>query len=287
MHENAKTTLFLRGSTCSEVVQLALTDLHSLKRPLAIKFTKKNAIHPFEDASSLEFFSQKNDAALLVFGSHSKKRPHCLTLVRCFDGRLLDMLELYLKPEGFRTLAQFKNQKCAVGLKPLLLFAGAPFESPVPSPYTLARSLLLDLFRGQEVASVDVEGLQYLICVSAGEESVEVEAAPLIHLRVYLIRTKKSGQRLPRVEVEEMGPRMDFRVGRMREAEEAVMKEALRKPKGLEVRHPIVALGVEVRADGAPCSRSPRRMWRRISWVIRWGEYILAVKTWGPYRRGR
>ncbi|KAI9872249.1 MAG: rRNA-binding ribosome biosynthesis protein rpf2 [Pleopsidium flavum] len=232
-HENSKTTLFLRGSTCSEIVQLALTDLHSLKRPLALKFTKKNPIHPFEDASSLEFFSQKNDASLLVFGSHSKKRPHCLTLVRCFDGRVLDMLELYLQPDRFRTLAQFKNQKCAVGLKPLLLFSGTPFESPTPTTYTLARSLFLDLFRGQEAQSVDVEGLQYLISVSAGEE-VEGQESPLIHLRVYLIRTKKSGQRLPRVEVEEMGPRMDFRVGRIREAEESVMKEALKKAKGLE-----------------------------------------------------
>jgi len=234
-HENPKTTLFLRGSTCSEIVQLALTDLHSLKRPLAVKFTKKNPIHPFEDASSLEFFSQKNDASLLVFGSHSKKRPHCLTMVRCFDGRVLDMLELCLQPDRFRTLAQFKNQKCAVGLKPLLLFSGTPFESPTPTAYTLARSVFLDLFRGQEAQSVDVEGLQYLISVSAGEE-VEGQESPLIHLRVYLIRTKKSGQRLPRVEVEETGPRMDFRIGRIREAEEWVMKEALKKAKGLEVR---------------------------------------------------
>lgn len=145
------------------------------------------------------------------------------------------MLELCLQPDRFRTLAQFKNQKCAVGLKPLLLFSGTPFESPTPTAYTLARSVFLDLFRGQEAQSVDVEGLQYLISVSAGEE-VEGQESPLIHLRVYLIRTKKSGQRLPRVEVEETGPRMDFRIGRIREAEEWVMKEALKKAKGLEVR---------------------------------------------------
>lgn len=234
-HENAKTTLFLRGSTCSEIVQQALTDLYALKRPLAIKFHKKNAnIHPFEDASSLEFFAQKNDAALLVFGSHSKKRPHCLTLVRCFDGRVLELLELYLQPEAFRTLAQFRGRSCGVGLKPLILFAGARFEGPGEDKYTLAKSLLLDLFRGQEVQSVDVEGLQYLVSVSVGEE-VEEGLEPLVHLRVYLIRTKRSGQRLPRVEVEEMGPRMDFRLGRMREAEPGMLKEAMKKVKGTEV----------------------------------------------------
>jgi len=46
-----------------------------------------------------------------------------------------------------------------------------------------------------------------------------------------LIRTKRSGGKLPRVEVEEMGPRMDFRVGRVKEADESMMKEALRRAK--------------------------------------------------------
>ncbi|OCL11930.1 Brix-domain-containing protein [Glonium stellatum] len=233
VHENPRTTLFLRGTSSSQILQLAMTDLVALKRPFATKFTKKNEIHPFESATSLEFFSEKNDASLLVFGHHSKKRPHSLTFVRCFDHKVLDMLELYIDPESFRTLSQFKNKKCAVGLKPLIAFSGTPFESPTQTKYTLAKSLLLDFFRGQEAASVDVEGLQYMVHISAGEE-IEGEPAPQIHLRVYLIKTKRSGQKLPRVEVEEMGPRIDFRVGREKMPEEAAWKEALKKPKGLE-----------------------------------------------------
>merc|ERR1711977_623496 len=104
--ENPKTALFLRGTTCSQVTQDALTDLYQLRIPLAKKFTKKNAIHPFDDAASLEFFSEKNDASLLVFGSSSKKRPHAITFVRTFGYKVLDMLELYLEAESFRTLAQ-------------------------------------------------------------------------------------------------------------------------------------------------------------------------------------
>jgi ribosome production factor 2 len=53
----------------------------------------------------------------------------------------------------------------------------------------------------------------------------------VLRLRVYLIRTKRSGQRLPRVEVEEMGPRMDFRMGRVRQPDEAMLKEAMKKSK--------------------------------------------------------
>ena len=213
-----------------------MADLNSLKRPLATKFTKPNPIHPFEDASSLEFFAEKNDTSLLVFGCHSKKRPHCLTFIRTFNYKALDMLELYLDPGSFQALQQFKTKKFAVGLKPLVLFAGTPFESPTPNAYTLAKSLFLDFFRGQDMPTIDVEGLQYVISIMAGEEG-EGERGPKMHLRVYMIRTKKSGQKLPRVEVEETGPRMDFRVGRMKEAEPAMMKEALKKPKGLEVRY--------------------------------------------------
>ena len=201
---------------------------------MSVKFTKKNAIHTFEDASSLEFFSEKNDTSLIVLGAHSKKRPHCLTFVRTFDYKILDMLELYLDPDSFRTLTQFKTPKPAIGLKPLILFSGTAFDSPTSTPYTLLRSILTDFFRGHETSTIDVEGLQYLVSVAAGEEG-EGEKGPKVHLRVYLIRTKRSGQKLPRVEVEEMGPRMDFRLGRIKEADEDIMKEALRKAKGVEV----------------------------------------------------
>ncbi|KAF2099566.1 Brix-domain-containing protein [Rhizodiscina lignyota] len=233
VNENPRKTLFVRGEKCSQILQLAIADLCTIKKPLATKFNKKNQIRPFEDASSLEFFSDKNDASLLVFGQHSKKRPHSLTLVRTFNYKVLDMLELYLDPDSFRTMSQFKNSKVGVGLKPMICFSGTIFESPTPNAYTMAKSLLLDLLKGQDVQSVDVEGLQFMIHISAGEE-VEGQPAPKIHIRFHKIKTKKSGQRLPRVEVEEIGPRLDFRVGRMKEAEAAVMKEALKKPRQLE-----------------------------------------------------
>ncbi|KAI1650453.1 Brix-domain-containing protein [Daldinia loculata] len=229
--ENPKTALFLRGTTCSQVVQDALTDLYSLRQPLAKKFTKKNAIHPFEDPASLEFFSEKNDTSLLVFGSSSKKRPHTLTLARTFASKILDMLEFHLDPESYRRISQFKGRKFAVGLRPMMLFSGTAFESPVANEYTMAKSMLIDLFKGDATSDkIDVEGLQYIVSVSA-DEPVGDAVKPAIHLRIYLISTKRSGQRLPRVEVEEMGPRMDLRVGRMREPEEAILKEAMKTVK--------------------------------------------------------
>lgn len=170
----------------------------------------------------------------MVFGSHSKKRPHSLTWVRCFAGQVLDMLELYVVQETARTLQQFKGEKCKIGVKPLLSFSGAQFENPVANQYTLAKSMFVDFFRGGETQTVDVEGFQLLISFFAGEDG-EGDAQANIQMRCWRIVTKRSGQQVPRVEVEEMGPRIDFGVGRAREADEGVWKEAMKKVKGTEV----------------------------------------------------
>ena len=66
----------------------------ALKRPHAISFSKKNTVRPFEDASSLEFWADKNDASMFVIAQSTKKRPDGLTFVRMFDKRVLDMVEV-------------------------------------------------------------------------------------------------------------------------------------------------------------------------------------------------
>lgn len=286
--ENPRQTLFLKGTKCSDLCQLVLKDLHSLKRPLATRFQKKNDIHPFEDASSLEFFADKNDTSLMVFGSHSKKRPHCITLIRFFDYKVLDMLEMMVDAETTRTLAQFKNAKPAVGLKPLLSFSGTAFESPVENEYTLAKQLLLELFKGPDVANVDVEGLQYMICFSV-EEEVEGQAKPVVRMRSYLIKTKKTGGTVPRVETEEMGPRVDFRLGRMKQADPEMLKEAMRKPKSQEVRIPVfLTFILHLLTILFPSySRRRRRTSRPTSSVTRSDVSTWASRAWTTCRRGR
>ena len=50
-------------------------------------------------------------------------------------------------------------------------------------------------------------------------------------LRQYRIALKKSGTRVPRVELQEMGPSLDLSLRRVREAPPDLMAEALRQPK--------------------------------------------------------
>lgn len=273
--ENPKTALFLKYTSCSSLLSALLSDLHTLKQPHAIRFTKKNPIHPFEDASSLEFFSQKNDASQLLFASHSKKRPHTITWIRCFDGRVLDMLELCVAPETTLCMSQFKGEKCRLGIKPMLAFSGTAWDDPSRSHYGLAKSLFTDFFRGAEANEIDVEGLQLLISFSVGEESEE-GLKPPIHMRCYRLITKRSAGKVPKVEVEEIGPRIDFRVGRIKEADADMMKGALKKARGVEVCSCFV---MATWCNGLLMilsRRSPRKTLKRIWWGIRWVRY-----TWG------
>ena len=78
----------------------------ALKRPNAISFSKKNTVRPFEDASSLEFWAQKNDASLFVVGQSTKKRPDGMVFVRMFDSRVLDMMEVGV--DNFVPMNDFK-----------------------------------------------------------------------------------------------------------------------------------------------------------------------------------
>jgi ribosome production factor 2 len=55
-----------------------------------------------------------------------------------------------------------------------------------------------------------------------------------IYLRTYTIVLKRSGVKLPRIELVEMGPSLDMTFGRMTEAKPDVWKQSLRVPKELK-----------------------------------------------------
>ncbi|KAK9463016.1 Brix domain-containing protein [Lipomyces oligophaga] len=238
--ENTKKALTVRGSTCSATVQDAMADLASFKQPDVKKFQKKNQIHPFEDASSLEYFSLKNDASLLLFGSHSKKRPNLLTWMRTFNYQLLDMFELQIL--NYKAMSEFKRAAVNVGMKPMFSFVGPIFDSH--PHYQQVRSMILDFFRGEVIDMLDLAGLQYIIQVSAvGDGNISVYSGdtsglPEINFRVYQLRTYKSKtqSKVPRVELEEIGPRFDFKLGRVQEADPEMLKQAMRVPKQLQAK---------------------------------------------------
>lgn len=170
---------------------------------------------------------------MVVFGSSTKKRPNCITLMRVFDSKTLDMCEMMLlQNESDEDAVPAMNNltmHIGVGLRPMLIFAGSPWDDPTSTPHVMLKSMFTDMFKGEEGDKIDVEGLQYALMVAAEEPAQGL--APVIHLRWYKLRTKRSGHKLPRVELDEIGPKLDFKIGRLQEAPRDVMKEAMKQGK--------------------------------------------------------
>lgn len=222
------------GATGNKFLHDAMVDLLALKKPDAKKFSKKNEIRPFEDATGLEFFAEKNDSSLMVFSSHNKKRPNTLTFARFFNHKVYDMIEMSIQ-ENHKLLQDFKKVTFPVGLKPMFTFNGPAFDShPV---FQQIKSYFMDFYRGDETDLQDAAGLQYIISLSTAEiEDPNSTVLPLLHFRVYKLKSYKSGQKIPRVEVDEIGPRFDFKIGRRITPSPEAEKDALAKPKQLQAK---------------------------------------------------
>jgi len=217
--ENTKQVMFIQGGKTSDIVNQALRDINTLKKPNSHLFRRKNILRPFEDQTSIEFFSQKSDASLMVFGSHSKKRPHNLVFGSFFDHHILDMFELGI--DRFAPIQDFKTAKVALGTKPCIMFSGEDFENKLE--YRRLKTYFTDFWRGEKTTNVRLEGLEHVIQITSVDDK--------IYLRSYRIVLKKSGLKTPRLEVEEIGPSIDFSVRRSHLASESLYKDSLKKPK--------------------------------------------------------
>lgn len=196
---------------------------YDLKKPHAEWYRRKesNQILPFEDASSIEFFSQRSDASLFMFGSHTKKRPNNLVIGRTFDWKLLDMIEFGIS--DFVPTKDFKEGSSGVGSKPMFVLAGEAFQTE--EVYRTAANLLVDFFRGRVVDKINIQGLDHVIQLTVQDG--------IIHFSHYSVKLKKSGTQVPNIQLTEIGPSMDLSVRRTKLASEDLRKESLRTPAQL------------------------------------------------------
>lgn len=222
LSEDGKSVMIMKGGNTSQTITQALKDIYSLKKPNAVLYKKKNITRPFEDSTSLEFFSKKSDCSLFLFGSHNKKRPNNLIFGRLYDFHVLDMIELGV--EKFVSMSDIKNMKCPEGTKPMLVFAGEAFETD--NEHRRLKSLFIDFFRGPNVSAVRLAGLEHVLHFTALEGK--------IYMHSYRCLLKKSGCRTPRIELEEIGPSLDLVLRRTHLASDDLYKLAHKQPKALK-----------------------------------------------------
>jgi len=238
--EGRKRVLLLHGTKCPDPIRNVLRTITTLTKPNAVQLNKKNEnIHPFENAESLEFLAGKNECAVVVFASSSKKRPNCVHLLRIFDGKTLDLVELLLLNSAEELKAEDGKLQIGVEMKPMIVFAGSQWDDESSGDqarlFRQLKSTFLDVFQGEEISGIDVAGLQYVLFIAAGETNAtstdmnDPANKPVVHLRWYRVRTLRSDTpKVPRVELDQIGPSFDFRVGRFKFADESVMNEAMK-----------------------------------------------------------
>ncbi|CAB3226714.1 unnamed protein product [Arctia plantaginis] len=220
--EGPKQCLFLQGRNPSDRTRKLLKDIYDLKKPDGAYLSRKNDFVPFEDATLIEKLCYKKEAALFGVGSHSKKRPHNVILGRTFDYGILDMIEL--GADNYKGMKEFHNAKVLSGLKPCLIFNGPAWD--LNQDLKRLKSLFIDFFNREKVETIRLQGLEHVLSFTATESGN-------IYFRSYKILLKKSGQRTPRIELEEIGPSIDFKLRRTRLASDDLYKEACRVPQEL------------------------------------------------------
>lgn len=220
LDEDEKNVAYIRGFTASDLVKRVMKDIYTLKKPIGVPLNKKNVIQPFEDSSPIEFICQKNDCSLFLFTSHNKKRPHNLVMGRLFDGHILDMIEFGV--ESYKAIDDFPA-RITLGVKPVLLFAGEPFETEFDM--IRIKNLLNDFFVGPKPSNVRVKGIEHVIMFIAHGGK--------IFMRPYLVEQKKiAGSDKVTAVCHDMGPALDLVVRRTQIADHEHFSYACKqKPK--------------------------------------------------------
>jgi ribosome production factor 2 len=162
-----------------------------------------------------------------------------------FDFRLYDAVEFGVS--NFKPIRDHAGSIVAqLGNKPAFVFVGEAFESNPILKQT--RSLLLDYFRGRQIDHINLKGLDRVIFVTHAPLAAPAGASadggvngsssggvgqpqPKLFFRQYAVKFKKSGTKIPRVDLVEMGPHMDLDVRRRKTPPVDLEKEAMTQPK--------------------------------------------------------
>ena len=103
-----------------------------------------------------------------------------------------------------------------LGNKECFVFQGDAFDNePV---YAQIKSILLDIFSGANTDSINLKGLDSVNVVSTAGQGT-------VYWRRYVIKYKKSGTKVPRVELHQMGPSFDLSVRRHKTPPPEMQKE--------------------------------------------------------------
>lgn len=159
-----------------------------------------------------------------MVGSHSKKRQNNLILGRTFDQQVSDMFEFGI--ENFANMKSFANGKIDYGAKPLLIFGGQQFDEV--DELKRLKNLLIDFFVGPNLSGLRLSGVQHVIQIVAHNSKILI--------RCYKVNLSTTESKYRKLELQEMGPRIDLGLRRSKMASDDLMKKSLKKPAEVKIK---------------------------------------------------
>jgi ribosome production factor 2 len=223
VHEGPKHALFLKGNKCSQDMTELMRELYRFTQPYSTLLSRKNQIHPFDDASSIEFLCEKNHCPLFAMFSQSKKRPDNLVMGRTFNNEVLDMYEFAV--ENFQPATSNEHTKL-LGFKPAFVFLGEEWEN---DPTLLKiQNLFLDFFQGIRLDKIVLLGIDHIISVSVQGDRIRFRPFSISYLP-----TSTSTSILPRPLQEAAKPSFDLVLRRHQLPSPGVWRVATRLPDHL------------------------------------------------------
>jgi len=228
VHEPSKKSLFMKGSKASVYVQSLLKELHCIRKPNSAYLSSRGQAncHPIEDPQTAEYLCQKNDCSLFCLGSSNKKHPFRLVFGRMFADSIFDTYEFDV--EAYRPRSEFPAvPAAALGSKPLVVVQGPAFEASELNRNV--KNILADFFCGPKAPQLCLQGIDHAIVLTAVDSA---GASPIsVRFRHYRLDYVKTDTDLPRVEMRELGPSFDLRLGRHKQPDAERIKLSMKVPK--------------------------------------------------------
>ncbi|EEB90137.1 hypothetical protein MPER_11697 [Moniliophthora perniciosa FA553] len=132
-----------------------------------------------------------------------------------------------------------KSAKSTPEHKLLMHFASELFDTH--PRFIQLKSMLMSFFNAEEVPSICLAGIEHVISVSCAPapstlnttsaDSSTTTSLPKVHIRTYTLKLLSSGTRIPRVELNNMGPSIDLVLRRHTDPDPELLKQAMKRPK--------------------------------------------------------
>lgn len=187
-----------------------------------VLWTNKHDVdNVFDDPNQIVERCRKNDTSMVMFISHTKKRPNCVTFIRLFDFVIMDAYEFIFEP--IEDCSKLTLINISSEFKPMMVFEGAEFTND--SVLLGVKNQFIDFFKGDpERKHISINNIELCIIFSIVDYS-EMKIA----LNAQYITKTKEDDKL-NTKLEQITPTIQFTLNRKREINPDMMKEALRKP---------------------------------------------------------